>query len=114
MLSFVRVGPFLCVSVPEKTDLGELCSTFPPLLIHPSLSLLFARLDGMEREREREGGRKRKGQDKQNRFKAESRQTVNTRLFGSLALVFFFFLKDSTSKSRDKNVNASCTLRLNI
>ena len=50
---------FLCVSVPEKADLRELCSTFPPLLIHPSLPLCLPGWTGWK-EREKEGVREKR------------------------------------------------------
>lgn len=44
---------FLCVSVLEKADLRELCSTFTLLLIHPFALTVFARLDRMGGETKR-------------------------------------------------------------
>lgn len=44
---------FLCVSVLEKADLRELCSTFTLLLIHPFALTVVARLDRMGGETKR-------------------------------------------------------------
>lgn len=44
---------FLCVSVLEKADLRDLCSTFTLLLIHPFALTVVARLDSMEGETKR-------------------------------------------------------------
>lgn len=44
---------FLCVSVPEKADLRELCSTFIRLLIHPLLSLCLPDWTGWKERRRR-------------------------------------------------------------
>lgn len=44
---------FLCVSVLEKADLRELCSTFTLLLIHPFALTVVARLDKMGGETKR-------------------------------------------------------------
>lgn len=44
---------FLCVSVLEKADLRDLCSTFTLLLIHPFAPTVFTRLDRMGGETKR-------------------------------------------------------------
>lgn len=49
------------VSVLEKADLRELCSTFTLLLIHPFALTVFARLDRIGGEKEGLGGNGRVG-----------------------------------------------------
>lgn len=59
------------MSVPEKADLRELCSTFTPLLIHPSLLLC---LPGWTEESEKAEGEVGKGGQTDG---SDSRQTEN-------------------------------------
>lgn len=49
----VRPCVSLCQRPRKRADLGELCSTFAPLLIHPVLPLCLPGWDGMEGGRDR-------------------------------------------------------------
>lgn len=68
----VHVCLFLCVSVPEKADLWELCSTFTPLLIHPSLPLCLPGWTGW-----REGGQTDGSEWVQGRVQTDSKHSFS-------------------------------------
>lgn len=94
VISCVCLSLFLCVSVPEKADLRELCSTFTPLLIHPSLLLCLPGWTGGSEKAEGERGKGRTNRQKWMSSKEGQDRQTNTHFVVSVSCIQEFHVRN--------------------